>query len=213
MSRARILLADDHRLVAEGVKTLLTAEFDLVGIVEDGPALIAATKSLRPDVIVSDITMPNLNGIEALKELKGIDPGVRMIFLTMHREVIYACRALKAGACGYVLKHSAPKDLIMAIRAALEGRTFITPLIADEVLEAMRQDGSQVVDQAASLTLRQSQVLRLMAEGLSGKQIALQLGISTRTVEFHKYRIMEALGASTSNDLIHFAIKHGFVDP
>ena len=120
MSRARVLLADDHRLVAEGLKKILTAEFDLVGVVEDGRALIAATKTLRPDVIVSDITMPNLNGIEALEELKKIDPGVRMIFLTMHRDVVYARRALEAGAYGFVLKQSAPEELIMAVRAALE---------------------------------------------------------------------------------------------
>ena len=139
----------------KGLKTLLAAEFDLVGVVEDGRALIAAAKTLRPDVIVSDITMPNLNGIEALEELKKIDPGVRMIFLTMHRDVVYARRALEAGACGFVLKHSAPEELIMAVRAALEGRTFITPILAGEVLDAMRHGPAQVVDQAATLTLRQ----------------------------------------------------------
>jgi len=213
MSRARVLLADDHRLVAEGLKKILTAEFDLVGVVEDGRALIAAAKTLRPDVIVSDITMPNLNGIEALEELKKIDPGVRMIFLTMHRDVVYARRALEAGAFGFVLKHSAPEELIMAVRAALEGRIFITPILAGEVLDAMRRCPAQVVDQAASLTLRQREILRLLAEGLSAKQIAQKLDISQRTVEFHKYRMMETLGAKTSSDLIHFAIKHGIVEP
>jgi len=213
MSRARVLLADDHRLVAEGLKRVLTTEFDLVGVVEDGHALIAATKTLRPDVIVSDITMPNLSGIEALEELKKIDPGVRMIFLTMHRDVIYARRALAAGAYGFVLKHSAPEELIMAVRAALEGRIFITPILAGEVLDAMRRGQAQVVDQAGSLTLRQREILRLLAEGLSAKQMAQKLGISQRTVEFHKYRMMETLGAKTSSDLIHFAIKHGIVEP
>ena len=213
MSRARVLLADDHRLVAEGLKKILTTEFDLVGVVEDGRALIAAMKTLRPDVIVSDITMPNLNGIEALEELKKIDPGVRMIFLTMHRDVVYARRALEAGAYGFVLKHSAPEELIMAVRAALEGRKFITPMLAGEVLDAMRRGPAQVVDQAASLTLRQREILRLLAEGLSAKQMAQKLDISQRTVEFHKYRIMETLGAKTSSDLIHFAIKHGIVEP
>ncbi len=212
MSRARVLLADDHRLVAEGLKNILTAEFDLVGVVEDGRALIAAAKTLRPDVIVSDITMPNLNGIEALEELKKIDPGVRMVFLTMHRDVVYARRALEAGAYGFVLKHSAPAELIMAVSAALEGRTFITPILAGEVLEAMRHGPTQVVDKAASLTLRQREILRLLAEGLSAKQIAQKLGISQRTVEFHKYRMMESLGAKSSSDLIHFAIKHGIVE-
>ncbi len=213
MKRARVLLADDHRLVAEGIKNILIAEFDLVGIVEDGRALIASVKALRPDVIISDITMPDINGIEALEELKIFDPGVRMIFLTMHRDVIYARRALQAGACGFVLKHSAPDELIMAVRAALEGRTFITPLLAGEVLEAMRHGPAQVVDQAASLTLRQRQILRLLAEGLSAKQMAKKLDISQRTVEFHKYRMMETLGAKSSSDLIHFAIKHGLVEP
>ena len=213
MNRARVLLADDHRLVAEGLKKILTAEFDLVGVVEDGRALIAAATTLRPDVIVSDITMPNLNGIEALEELKKIDPGVRMIFLTMHRDVVYARRALEAGAFGFVLKHSAPEELIMAVRAALAGRTFITPILAGEVLDAMRRGPGQVVDQAASLTLRQREILRLLAEGLSAKQVAQKLDISQRTVEFHKYRMMETLGAKTSSDLIHFAIKHGIVEP
>lgn len=156
--------------------------------------------------------MPNLNGIEALEELKKLDPGVRVIFLTMHRDVVYARRALEAGARGFVLKHSAPEELIMAVRSALEGRTFITPLLAGEVLEAMRRDPGRVVDQAASLTLRQREILRLLAEGLSAKQIAQKLNISQRTVEFHKYRMMETLGAKTSSDLIHFAIKHGIVE-
>jgi len=212
MNRARVLLADDHRLVAEGLKKILIAEFDLVGVVEDGRELIAAMKTLRPDVIVSDITMPNLNGIEALEELKKIDPGVRVIFLTMHRDVIYARRALEAGAYGFVLKHSAPEELIMGVRAALEGRIFITPILAGEVLDAMRRGPGQVVDQAASLTLRQRQILRLLAEGLSAKQMAQKLDISQRTVEFHKYRMMETLGAKSTSDLIHFAIKNVIVE-
>jgi DNA-binding NarL/FixJ family response regulator len=213
MKRARVLLADDHLLVAEGLKKILAAEFDLVGVVEDGRALITAMKALRPDVIVSDITMPNLNGIEALEELKKIDPGVRLIFLTMHHDVVYARRAMEAGAYGFVLKHSAPEELIMAVRAALEGRKFITPILAGELLDAMRRGPAQVVDQAGSLTLRQREILRLLAEGLSAKQMAQKLGISQRTVEFHKYRMMETLGAKTSSDLIHFAIKHGIVEP
>jgi DNA-binding NarL/FixJ family response regulator len=213
MSRPRVLLADDHRLVTAGLKGILTAEFDLVGIVEDGQELIAAAKALRPDVIVSDITMPNLNGIEALEELKKIDPGVRVIFLTMHRDVVYARRALEAGAYGFVLKQSAPEELIMAVRAALERRRFITPILAGEVLDAMRQGPAQVTDQAASLTLRQREILRLIAEGLSAKEVAKKLEISQRTVEYHKYRMMETLGAKSSSDLIHFAIKHGIVEP
>jgi|SRR5687768_6730196 len=213
MSRARVLLADDHRLVAAGLKSILAADFDLVGVVEDGHALIAAAKTLRPDIIVSDITMPDLNGIEAMEELKKIDPGVRIVFLTMHRDVVYARRALEAGAYGFVLKQSAPEELIMAVRAALEGRRFITPILAGEVLDAMRRGPAKVVDQAAALTLRQREILRLLAEGSSAKEIAKKLDISQRTVEYHKYRMMESLGAKSSSDLIHFAIKHGIVEP
>ena len=125
--RPRVLLADDHRLVAEGLKSLLSAEFELVGVVEDGRALIEAARKLRPDVIVADITMPHLNGIDALVQLKQDDERVRVVFLTMHPEVAYARRALEAGALGYVLKHSAPSELIAAIRAALDGKTWLTP--------------------------------------------------------------------------------------
>jgi DNA-binding NarL/FixJ family response regulator len=213
MSRPRILLADDHRLVAEGLKGLLSVDFELVGVVEDGRALVASMKTLRPDAIVSDITMPLLNGIEALEEMKKVDPDVRVIFLTMHRDVAYARRALDAGARGFVLKHSAPEELVMAVRAALEGSTFITPLLAGDLLQSMRQGPQQNPDRSASLTLRQREIIRFLAEGLSAKQIAQKLGISQRTVEFHKYRMMESIGARTSSDLIHFAIKHGIVEP
>jgi DNA-binding NarL/FixJ family response regulator len=212
MKRARVLLADDHRVVAEGLKSILSAEFDVADVVEDGRAMIAAAKALRPDVIVSDITMPDLNGIEALEELKKHDPNVRVIFLTMHRNVVYARRALQAGACGFVLKHAASDELIMAVRAALEGRTFITPLLAAELFDATGNGPQQTTDQLASLTLRQREILRLLADGLSAKQIAAKLGISHRTVEFHKYRMMESLGAKTNAEVIQFAIKHGIVE-
>lgn len=212
MSRARVLLADDHRVVVEGLKSILAVEFDVAGVVEDGRAMMVAAKALQPDVIVSDITMPNLNGIEALEELKQHNPNVRVIFLTMHRDVVYAQRALEAGACGFVLKHSAPEELIMAVRAALDGRIFITPLLAGELLEATRRGRQQPTDQLASLTLRQREILRLLAEGLSAKRIAAKLGISHRTVEFHKYRMMESLGAKTNAEVIQFAIKHGLVE-
>jgi DNA-binding NarL/FixJ family response regulator len=213
VSRPRVLLADDHRLGAAGLKEILGSEFELIGVVEDGHALVASQKTLRPDVIVSDITMPLLNGIEALEEMKKLDPEVRVVFLTMHRDVAYARRALEAGARGFVLKHSAPEELIMAVKAALEGRTFITPLLAGDLLESMRQDPQQNADKTASLTLRQREILRFLAEGLSAKQVALKLDISQRTVEFHKYRMMESIGAKTSSELLHFAIRHGIVEP
>ena len=209
MSRPRVLLADDHRMVAEGLMNLLTPDFDLVGVVEDGRALVEAARKLRPDVIVADITMPRLNGIEALAELKKDDPGVKLVFLTMHRQVAYARRALKAGASGFVLKHSAPKELVLAIRAALDGETFITPSLAGEIRELGKADRSR--KDVTALTPRQREVLQLLAEGKPAKEIGDVLGVSTRTVEFHKYEMMQSLGIQNSAELIHFAIKHGIV--
>ena len=211
VSRVRVLLADDHRIVAEGLKSLLVSEFDLIGVVEDGRAMVAAAKALKPDVIVADITMPHLNGIEALEEVKKFDPIVRVIFLTMHRDAAYARHAFEAGALGFVLKHSAPEELVLAVRAAAHGHTFITPSLAGEVLQALRQGPPEGQDQVATLTLRQREILRLLADGLTAKEIGLELRISARTVEDHKYRMVESLGVRGSAELIHFAIKHGIV--
>ena len=138
MKRPRVLLADDHRLVAEGLKSLLEEEFELLGVVEDGRDLVESAKRLRPDVIVADISMPHLNGIDALALLKKDNPDVRVVFLTMHKEAAYARRALEAGASGYVLKHSAQAELFLAVRAALEGKVFITPALAGEVFRDMK---------------------------------------------------------------------------
>ncbi|MBP1602015.1 MAG: two component transcriptional regulator, LuxR family [Acidobacteria bacterium] len=212
VSRPRVLLADDHLLVAEGLKSLLSTEFELVGVVEDGRALVEAARKLRPDVIVADITMPHLNGIDALAQLKQDDEQVRVVFLTMHPEVAYARRALEAGALGYVLKHSAPSELIAAIRAALDGKTWLTPAVAGEVLQSMKGEPEKAGDPVASLTPRQREILQLLAEGRSAKEVGAALGVSARTVEFHKYQMMERLDLHTSAELVHFAIKHGIVE-
>jgi len=210
--RPRVLLADDHLLVAEALKSLLTPEFELVGVVEDGRALVEAAGTLRPDVIVADVTMPHLNGIDALIQLRQGGNPVPVVFLTMHRDVTFARRALEAGASGFVLKHSASIELIAAVKAALAGKTYLTPQIAGEVLEAMNQGPTGTVDPIGSLTPRQREVLQLLAEGLSAKEIGSSLSISARTVEFHKYQMMETLGIHTNAELIHFAIKHGLVE-
>jgi len=210
LSRPRILVADDHRMVAEGLKSLLSADFELLGAVEDGRALIEAAKKHRPDVVVADISMPHLNGLDAMGPLKKDNPNVKVVFLTMHKEVAYARRALEAGASGFVLKHSAPAELLTAIRAALDGKTYITPALAKEVIHAFQQ-GDTATDPAGQLTPRQREILQLLAEGRSAKEIAGTLGISSRTVEFHKYHMMESLHLHSSAELIHFAIKQGIV--
>jgi DNA-binding NarL/FixJ family response regulator len=208
VSRPRVLLADDHRVVAEGLQRLLADDFELVGMVEDGRALVSAAKRLQPDVIVADITMPQLNGIDALVQLKKDNPDVRVVLLTMHQDAAYARRALEAGAAGFVVKHSAPAELVMAINAALKGQTFITPALAGDVL---RHQGTREASEPARLTPRQREILQLLAEGRSAKEIAAALSISPRTVEFHKYQMMEAHGLHGNAELIHFAIKHGIV--
>ena len=210
MNRARVLLADDHRVVGEGLKRILADDFDLVGVVEDGRALVAAARQLQPDVIVADISMPYLNGIDAMVQLKKSAPDVKVVILTMHQEPAYARRALDAGASGFVLKHSAPAELVMAIEAALKGQTFITPALAGEVLRQARQE-PRAADAAEHLTPRQREILQLLAQGRSAKEVAADLAISARTVEFHKYQMMQTHGLRTNAELIHFAIKHGIV--
>ncbi len=211
MRRPRVLLADDHKIVAEGLRSLLEPEFELVGIVEDGRALVAAAQKLNPDVIVADISMPLLNVIEAAQQIKKVTPKVTIVFLTMHPDVTYATRALEAGASGYVLKHAAPSELITAIHEVLKGRIYLTPMIAKDVLESFSGGSHKKRKSDLELTPRQREVLQLLSEGRSAKEIASILDISTRTVEFHKYRLMESLGLCTNAELFQYAIKHGIV--
>ena len=212
MSRPRVLLADDHRIVAEGLERLLAEDFDLVGVVADGHALLEAAAKLQPDVVVTDITMPGLNGIEALGRLRKEHPKTRVVILTMHRDLAYARRALALGASGYVLKHAAHEELVLAIRSALAGRTFLTPELAGDLLEAAGRDPSRAGDPVASLSQRQREILQLLAEGKTAKEVGALLGISARTVETHKYELMRVVGIKTSAELVHFAIKHGIVE-
>ena len=209
MTRPRVLLADDHPIVAEGLKSLLESEFDLVGVVEDGREMVEAARTLRPDVIVADISMPHVSGLDALATLKQEDPGVKVVFLTMHGELAYARRALSLGASGFVVKHSASSELILAIRAALDGKTYVTPALAGDLFHAADHKVSRKPGE--SLTPRQREILELLAGGRSAKEVAAILGLSARTVEFHKYRMMENLGLHSSAELIHFAIKNGIV--
>jgi DNA-binding NarL/FixJ family response regulator len=191
---------------------LLEPEFEIVGIVEDGRALLAEAEKLRPDVIVVDISMPLLNGIEAAGQIKNAMEDIKIVFLTMHPDVTYAASAFEAGASGYVLKHSAPTELIAAITSALDGQQYVTPLIAGELLEFYRDGGHKVPDGPSKLTPRQREVLQLLAKGRSAKEVAAALNLSPRTVEFHKYKMMEDLGAKNAAELIRFAFKHGMIE-
>ena len=213
MTRPTVLIAEDHRVVAEGLRSILAAVYDVVGVVHDGPALIDAARTVGPDVIVADITMPRVNGIEALGALRKDGIGIPVIFLTMHREVAYARRALKAGAAGYVLKLSAPDELTQAVRAALAGDTFVSPAIAGELFQSTQGKAVPSADPVARLTPRQRDILRLLARGLTAKEIGKHLDISSRTVEFHKYQLVEVLDVKSSTELIHFAIRHGIAEP
>jgi DNA-binding NarL/FixJ family response regulator len=211
MSKPRVLIADDHRMMAEGLRSLLDGEFELVATVADGSELVAEARRLRPDVIVADVTMPVLNGIEAVVQLRQAGVPARIVFLTMHRDVAYARRALKAGALGFVLKHSAPGELVTAIREALAGRTYVTPTIASELLRSYQEDAPQSSRSDRGLTPRQREVLQLIAEGRSAKEIAALLHISVRTAEFHRARVMQVLGLQTTAELVQYAIRNGMI--
>jgi DNA-binding NarL/FixJ family response regulator len=196
--------------VTEGLKGLLEPEFELVGTVEDGRALLVAAEKLRPDVIVADISMPLLNGIDSVRQIKKVHEEIKVVFLTMHPDVTYAVSAFEAGASGYVLKHSAPTELVAAIRNVMRGKTFMTPLLAGEFMHHARERAGQR-DESTRLTERQREILQLLAEGKSAKEIATVLNISPRTAEFHKYRIMKDLGLKTTAELVHYAVRQGVI--
>jgi DNA-binding NarL/FixJ family response regulator len=213
MTRPRLLIADDHKIFAEGLKRLLNADFDIVGVVADGRELVAAAEKLRPDVMVVDISMPLLNGIEAVIQIKKVHAEMKVVFLTMHPDVAYAASAFQAGATGYVLKHSAPDELVTAIREGQKGRTYVTPLIAGKLLHAYESGSHSGTDTVLRLSSRQREVLQLLAEGRSAKEIAAILNISAKTVEYHKYRMMDDLGIKTAAELTRYAVKQGIVEP
>jgi len=211
MDKIRILLADDHRIVLEGIKNLLEAEHDVVGTAEDGHGLVKEARRLKPDVIIVDISMPLLNGIDAIRQIRSEGLNPKVIFLTMHNDALYAREVLDMGVSGFVLKHAAPSELTTAIEEAMRGNTYISPAVSQELLELYKSGKEGNGGILGKLSLRQREVLQLLAEGKSAKEVAIVLDISARTVEFHKYTIMKQLGIETSAELVHFAIKHGIV--
>jgi len=211
MKKPRVLLADDHKIVIEGLKSLLEDEFEILGHVEDGRALVEQASTLHPDVIVADISMPLLNGIEAARQIKKIDENIKIVFLTMHPDATYAANAFESGASGFVLKHSASSELIRAIHEAIKGRTYVTPLIAGDLIHTYQKGEAPEKNLFKKISPRQREVLQLLAEGKTAKEIASILNISTRTVEFHKYKMMEQHKIKTSAELVHYAMKHGII--
>jgi len=206
MKRTTILIADDHKMFAEGLASLLEEEFELVGIVENGKALIEAATRLEPEVIVVDISMPILNGFDAVRRLKQSGTTAKVIFLTMHADSRLLAEAIRCGGAGYVLKQSAGEDLVHAIREVIAGHNYVTPEVQSELQTNLAPHENK---KHLNLTPRQREVLQLLSAGLTMKEIASRLGISTRTAESHKYEMMEGLGVGSTAELVQYAIKLG----
>lgn len=202
-----VLLADDHAVVAEGLAALLKEKFKLVGVVRDGRALLAASNEFRPDVIVTDISMPSLNGLDAIRQIKSARPYAKILVLTMHEEPELAAEAFRAGASGYLLKTSPGEELVTAIREVAQGRAYLTSLIAKDLISVLLEANTETSAAGTKLTPRQREVLQLVAEGRTMKEVASILNISQRTAESHKYEMMQVLGVGTTADLIKYAIR------
>jgi DNA-binding NarL/FixJ family response regulator len=207
----RVLLADDHVLVAEGIQKLLEPECEFVGIVGDGRSLVTAVAKLQPDIAVVDISLPLLNGLDASQQIKKANPNVKIIVLTMHSESTFVTHAFRVGASGYVLKQSVGSELIQAIREVLTGRTFISPLVTQNLVDQVGDPATSTSpgEVAQLLSTRQREVLQLVAEGKATKEIAWILDVSIKTVEFHKTRIMKELHLRSAAELTKYAISAG----
>lgn len=213
IKKPRVLLADDHTLVLEGFKKMLEEECEIVGAVEDGRSLLEAAERLQPDIITLDISMPLLNGIDAALQLRKIAPHAKLIVVTMHADQAYVRKAFQVGASGYLLKRSAGSELNQAVRAVISGNYYVTSLIAKELVHTAIAEGHKPVIKREALTPRQREVLQLVAEGQTVKEIAATLDISPKTVEFHKTQIMEQLDLHTTAELTRYALAHGLIAP
>jgi len=210
MKRPRVLLADDHRLLRDAFTRLLEPDCDVVGAVADGRAAVTAALDLRPDIVVLDIAMPVLNGLDAARQLRRAMPDVKIIFLTMNEDSDVAAEAFRVGAVGYLLKNSAASELLQAISEVSQGRSYVTPLATRGLVGSLLH-GTAPEKPADKLSPRQREVLRLLADGYSMKEIAGELKITARTVAFHKYSLMEDLGIRSTAELIQFAVKEQIV--
>ena len=207
----RILIADDHTLVAEACKKLLEGEFDVVATVSDGRALVRAAAELKPQLIIVDVAMPLLNGLDAGQQVKEFLPAVKLVFLTMNHDADLAAEAFRRGASGYLLKTCAASELAIAVRVVLKGKSYLSPMIAKDTVDFLLWQDKKRIDEEDRLTERQREVLQLLAEGKCMKEVAGVLNITTRTVAFHKYRIMEVLNAKSGAELVQYAIRNHLI--
>ena len=209
--RPRILIADDHTLIADLCKRLLETEFEVVGTVGDGRALVRAAAILKPDVIVVDITMPVLNGIDAACQVKQELRAVKVIYLTMNSDPEIAAEAFRRGASGYLLKTCAASEMVAAVRAVLQGRSYLSATLSRDDVAYLRRQPKKLVEEEDRLTVRQREVLQLLAEGKVMKEVGAILNMTTRTVAFHKYRIMDALCVKSDAELVRYAVRNHIV--
>jgi len=208
--RARLLIADDHTLLAEACKNLLEPEFEVVGIVDNGRALLRMAGEMKPEVVILDIAMPQLNGLDAGDQIKQLLPRTKLVYLTVNMSPEVAAEAFRRGASGYVVKTSAAAELLTAIRRALKSESYLSPLITKETVDFLLRSRDQYVAEKR-ITRRQGEILQLLAEGKSMKEVAAILDVKPGTVAFHKYRIMETLGLKTNAELIQYALKHHLI--
>ncbi|MFP5208953.1 MAG: response regulator [Acidobacteriota bacterium] len=210
--RTRVLIADDHRLVAEACRNLLEPEFNVIGMVSNGRELLNVEAELKPDVVILDISMPELNGLDAGELIRQRNRSVKLIYVTMSLAADVAAEAFRRGASGYLLKQSSAEELVTAIRRVVRGQSYLSPLITRDTVEYLLRSGAAYQEEK-HITTRQSEVLQLLAEGKSMKEVAYILQLKPGTVAFHKYRIMETLGIKTSAGLIEYAIRHHMISP
>jgi DNA-binding NarL/FixJ family response regulator len=207
----KILIADDHTLVAEACRKLLESDYEVVATVSDGRAMVRAVTELKPQLIIVDVAMPLLNGLDAGQQAKELFPGVKLIFLTMNCDADLAAEAFRRGASGYLLKTCAASELVVAVRDVLWGKTYLSPMIARDTVDFLLRMGKTLIEEGQKLTERQREVLQLLAEGKCMKEVASVLNLTTRTVAFHKYRIMEVLNVRTNAELVQYAIRNHLI--
>jgi DNA-binding NarL/FixJ family response regulator len=207
----RILIADDHTLVAEACRKLLEPDYEVVATVSDGRALVRAVPELKPHLIVVDVAMPLLNGLDAGQQARELLPSVRLIFLTMNHDADVAAEAFRRGASGYLVKSCAASELTTAVREVLRGKSYLSPMIAKDTVDFLLRQDKKLVDEGDRLTERQREVLQLLAEGKCMKEVGAVLNLTTRTVAFHKYRIMEVLNVRTTAELVQYAIRNHLI--